>query len=248
MGKLLGMERATYPTDLTDAQWEDIIDHIRAPKLGGRPPLHSRREILNAIFYIVRSGCAWRLLPADFPPWKTVYHYFRCWRIDGSMEKLNAALRTEVRQKAGREPQPSAAIIESQSVKTTSVGGPRGFDGWKPINGGLAHDAWASARGRKRHIVVDVMGLLLTVVVHAANIADCVGARRVLKKGNGVWSRLQLVWADGSYTGPLIQWVKDKCGWILEIIKPTPNASDSRFDRMCGWWNGHLGGWGSIVA
>ena len=186
--------------------------HITSRRQREADAKHRRREILTALFYVVRRGCAWRLLPHDFPLWKTVYHSFLCLRIDGTMERLHAALRTEVRQKAGREPQPSGAIRDSQSVQTTSTGGERGSDGWKRVH------------GRQRHLLVDLMGLPLTVVVHAANIADCTGATVVLKKGNGVWTRLPWVWADGSDTGALIQWVKDPCGWVLELLTPRPGV------------------------
>lgn len=137
------MNRQLYPTDITDAEWSYLAPHLPMPKARGRPRLHSVREILNAIFYALRSGCAWRLLPHDLPPWKTVYHYFRLWRVQGLWGKLHAALYAAVRSKAGRDPNPSAAIIDSQSVKTTVVGGPRGDDGGKNIN------------GRKRHVLVD---------------------------------------------------------------------------------------------
>ena len=118
--------RQLYPTDLTDAEWSQLEPHVPPPKLGGRPRLHPVREILNAMFYVLRSGCAWRLLPHDLPPWKTVYHYFRLWRLQGLWGQLHTALREAVRVQAGREPQPSAAIMDSQSVKTTGVGGVRG--------------------------------------------------------------------------------------------------------------------------
>src|ERR671910_988333 len=115
--------RKRYPTDLSDAEWSYIEPHLPTPRAPGRPRRHSLREILDAIFYVVRSGCAWRLLPHDFPPWKTVYHYFRFWRLDGTWERMHAALRQRVRVRRNSNPQPSAAIVDSQSVKTTGVGG-----------------------------------------------------------------------------------------------------------------------------
>lgn len=116
--------RTTYPTDLTDAEWAILEPLAPAPKPGGRPAVHSRRAILNAIFYHLRAGSAWELLPNDFPPYKTVYHYFRLWRQDGTWDRLNAALRTQLRTTLGRHPDPGAAIVDSQSVKTVEKGGP----------------------------------------------------------------------------------------------------------------------------
>jgi len=117
------MTRRAYPTDLTDAQWAILEPHVPPPKPGGRPPKHTRRELVDAMLYVLRGGIAWRLLPHEFPPWQTVYHYFRIWRDDGSWERINAALRERARARAGRDPQPSGAILDSQSVKTTEKGG-----------------------------------------------------------------------------------------------------------------------------
>lgn len=200
--------RLPYPSDLSNKEWEIIKPHIPLPQSTcGRKRVHSCREILNAIFYLLRSGCAWRLLPHEFSPWKTVYHYFRLWRLKGFWEHINAVLRTELRIFCGRKPEPSVAILDSQSVKTMETPGVRGYDAGKKV------------KGRKRHILVDTIGLLLIVVVHTANIQDRDGAKLVMEQVKGTFSRLRLIWADAGYSGKLVDWTKIICGWVLEIVK-----------------------------
>ena len=163
------MESRRYPTDLSDHEWRCIGPHLPESAGRGRPKIHTAREILNAVFYVLKSGCPWRLLPRDFPPWKTVYDWFRRWRIDGTWERLNTELRERLRTRLGRNPQPSAAIVDSQSVRSTGVGGAeRGFDPAKKVE------------GRKRHLLVDTEGLLLKVRVHNAKVPDEDGIRLLL--------------------------------------------------------------------
>jgi putative transposase len=202
----------SYPTDISDEQWDLLLPLLPAAKPGGRPRSVALRAVVNAIFYIVVAGCAWRMLPQGFSKWKRVYHYFRAWRLDGTWETIHAKFVSWERVAQGHQGVPSAASLDSQSVKTaTPAAIAVGFDGGKRV------------KGRKRHLMVDTLGWVMMVVVPAANISDQQGARLVFERLAAIpgrIARLVLIWVDGTYEGmDFMQWTMDTYHWILETIK-----------------------------
>jgi putative transposase len=209
-----------YASDLTDREWQVIARLLPKPRRVGRPREVDLRVVMNAMLYILATGCQWRALPKDFPPFTTVQYYFYNWRDIQVWRRINRALVERARRAVGRKPTPSAGIIDSQTVKTTESGGPRGFDPAKRM------------KGRKRHLVTDTEGSLLVVQVHPADIQDNHGAVLLLKAARRAFARLRHLFADRVYRGPkLLNAISEVGRWTIEIVTRTESVGSFKPER-----------------
>jgi len=223
-----------YPTDLTDSQWNHIKELFPLPKATGRPRIVEFRQIVNGVLYLVFTGCQWRFVPLDYGKWQTVYYYFAAWQKSGLWFRIHETLRAHLRRKKGRHKHPTAGALDSQSVKTTSVPSSRGFDAGKKI------------QGRKRHILVDTLGLIMVLVVTTANVQDRDGLKKLLRIFGIQRKKLRKIWVDGGYRGAVIEWVKARFRYSLEVVLRSDDVKGfvvlpKRWivERTFAWLNNH---------
>jgi transposase len=225
-----------YPSQITDAMWAIAgpLLPARDPRRGGRPRLYRSRAVLDAVFYVLRSGCQWRMIPHDLVPWWTAYRWYRVWAADGTWDAVHDALRAAVRIAAGRDPRPSAAVLDAQSVKSSEGGQARGVDMGKKVT------------GRKRHLITDTLGLVLVAAVTAASVQDRPGGRAVLARLAAAFPSVALVWADGGYANAidagLVGWAAQELGLLLEIVRRSDDVKGFKVlprrwvvERTFGW-------------